>query len=107
MITKPEDTARIGATASKSDPKTTADAMVFIFTNDLRPDLAKITVPILVIVADTAGEVPRDRLEAAWRAQVDAVPKHELAVVEHSKHFVMLDQPDAFYAALDKFIFAK
>ena len=98
------DAARIGAAASKSDPRTVSDAMLFMFATDLRPDLPKIQAPVLLIAADTNGEVPRGPLEASWRAQVDAIPRHEIVFIEHSKHFVMLDQPTAFQQALDRFL---
>jgi N-formylmaleamate deformylase len=107
MMSKPEDVIRIGAIASKSEPKTTGDAMLFLFTTDLRPDLGKIQAPVLVIAADTNGQAPRQRAEADWHAQVDAIPKHQIVFIEHSKHFVMLDQPSAFYSALDQFIARK
>jgi pimeloyl-ACP methyl ester carboxylesterase len=81
--------------------------MLFIFTTDLRPDLAKIQAPVLVVAADTNGDVPRGPLEASWRAQIDAIPRHEIVFVEHSKHFVMLDQPAAFQASLDRFLTGK
>jgi N-formylmaleamate deformylase len=107
MITGSEDRARIAAIAGKSDPKTTGAAMVFLFTTDLRPDLGKISVPTLVVAADTTGgDVSRDQIEASWQAQIKPIPHHELAIIDHARHFVMLDQPAAFYAALDRFLAA-
>jgi pimeloyl-ACP methyl ester carboxylesterase len=88
--------------STKSDPTTTADAMFFLFQTDLRADLGKITAPMVAIVADNDGQVPREALEATWHAQIDKIAHHDLVVIEHAKHFVMLDQPDAFNAALDK-----
>jgi len=90
-----------------TDPTTTADAMFFLFQTDLRPDLGKITAPMVAIVADNDGQVPREALEATWHAQIDKVAHHDLVVIEHAKHFVMLDQPDAFQAALDKVLAQK
>ncbi len=43
-------------------------------------------------------------LEAGWHAQTDAVPHEQLVCVDGAKHFVMLDQPDRFYALLDDFL---
>jgi pimeloyl-ACP methyl ester carboxylesterase len=106
-IANPTDAARLGTTASRSDPRTVSSAMLFVFTTDLRPDLAKIQAPVLVVAADTNGEVPRGPLEASWRAQIDAIPRHEIVFVDHSKHFVMLDQPAAFQATLDRFLSGK
>lgn len=92
------------AASLRSDRVTTGDAGALMFQTDLRPDLAKITVPMLEVAADTDGKAPRAMLEAAWGAQIAPIPSHELVVVDHSKHFVMFDQPDAFYAALDGFL---
>ena len=57
--------------------------------------------------ADTNGAVPREPLEASWRAQVDGIPRHEIVFIEHSKHFVMLYQLSAFQQALDHFLAGK
>jgi pimeloyl-ACP methyl ester carboxylesterase len=106
-IASPSDAARVGATASRSDPRTVSNAMFFVFTTDLRPDLPKIQAPVLVIAADTDGAIPRGPLEASWHAQVDPIPRHQIVFIEHSKHFVMLDQPSAFQQALDGFLAGK
>lgn len=91
-------------TSAKSDPMATADAMAFLTQTDLRGDLPKIKAPILTIVADSDGQMPRPMIEATWKAQLDAIPTHDIVVIDHSKHFVMVDQPDAFYAAVDAFL---
>jgi pimeloyl-[acyl-carrier protein] methyl ester esterase len=90
--------------SAQSDPQTTADAMFTLMQMDLRSDLGKIKAPITAIVADGGGQLPRDKVEAAWHAQVDLIPRHDLVIIEKSKHFLMLDQPEAFYAALDAFL---
>jgi pimeloyl-ACP methyl ester carboxylesterase len=107
MMHDPTKYAAVVDASAKSDPTTTADAMFFLFQTDLRPDLGKITAPMVAIVADNDGQVPREALEATWHAQIDKVAHHELVVIEHAKHFVMLDQPDAFQAALDKVLAQK
>lgn len=91
-------------TSAKSDPLATADAMAFLMQTDLRADLPKIKAPILAIVADSDGQMPRPMIEATWKAQVAAIPTHDVVVIEHSKHFVMVDQPEAFFAAVDAFL---
>jgi N-formylmaleamate deformylase len=104
MFLDPSQHADLIESSAKSDPGVTAEAMFFLLQNDLRPELGKIKAPILAIVADGGGALPRDKVEAAWRAQLTAIPRNELVIVDKSKHFVMLDQPDAFYAALDAFL---
>jgi pimeloyl-ACP methyl ester carboxylesterase len=105
MITRPEDLEQLMATSSRSDPRTTADAMYFLMTTDLRAQIAAIRAPVLVLAADD-GELPREQLARAWEAQIAAVPHHELQLIEGARHFLMYDQPAAFYAALDGFLAA-
>src|SRR5262249_1244677 len=97
MITRPADLDRVLARAEQPDPASTGQALYELFTTDLRPDLPKIRAPMLIVAA-TDLAVPRAMLEAGWHSQIDAVPVKQLVFVEGAKHFVMLDQPDRFYA---------
>jgi pimeloyl-ACP methyl ester carboxylesterase len=106
MVTDPTNAKLLNDAAEKSDQTAVANAMSEMLAKDLRPDLGKITAPV-VIVAAGEGQTSRDQLEAEWKAQVDTIPHHELVIVDGAKHFVMLDKPDAFYAQLDKAISAK
>ena len=85
---------------AKSDRETFATAFAELAAKDLRPDLPKITTKVTVIAAGN-GPAPRPQLEAAWRMQIDPIKGADLHFVEDAKHFVMLDQPEAFYALLD------
>jgi pimeloyl-ACP methyl ester carboxylesterase len=101
MITKPEDLDRIAAESAKSDLETYATAMAELMSKDLRPDLAKITTKVTVIAAGN-GDAPRPALEQAWHTQIDPIKGSELHFVDDAKHFVMLDQPSAFFVQLDQ-----
>ncbi len=101
MITKPEDLERIAAESGKSDVPAYANAFFEMMQKDLRPDLGKITAPVTIIAA-TEGGALWAMMEAGWRAQIGAIAGVDFEPVEHAKHFVMLDQPDAFYALVDK-----
>ena len=101
MITKPDDLQRMTDAAAKSDPGTIATAFGEMIALDLRPNLAKIAMPV-TIVAATDSTVPLDKLKSTWHAQVDAIPHVDLEFVGGAKHFVMLDQPDVFDGLLDK-----
>ena len=101
MISKPDDLDRIAAATAKSDRETFATAFAEMMTKDLRPDLPKITTKVTIIAAGDQG-VPRPQLEAAWHTQIDAIKGASFHIVDSAKHFVMLDQPDAFYALIDQ-----
>jgi N-formylmaleamate deformylase len=101
MITKPEDLDRITTESAKSDIETYATAIAELASKDLRPDLGKITTKVTVIAAGNAA-APRPTLEQAWHTQIDPIRGSEVHFVADAKHFVMLDQPTAFYVQLDQ-----
>ncbi|MBV8761059.1 MAG: alpha/beta hydrolase [Deltaproteobacteria bacterium] len=106
MVVNADALKMLDDAADKSDQETVANAFAELLGMDLRPDLPKITASVTIVAAGE-GRDSRDKLEAAWHAQVDPIPHHELAIVDGAKHFVMLDKPDAFYALLDKAVSAK
>lgn len=107
MATKPDDIAMLDDAAAKSDQTTVANAFAELMAKDLRTDLPKIQAPAMIIAAGEMGMVTPDQLKAGWHAQIDAIPHVDFEVVDHAKHFVMLDQPEAFYALVDKALATK
>ena len=72
---------------------------------DYRPRLPSITQPVLVLAAWEAGMlVPKASIEQLFRDQYAGLPNVNVRVVENSRHFVMVDRPDAFEAALAEVI---
>ncbi|HEX4451227.1 MAG TPA: alpha/beta hydrolase [Kofleriaceae bacterium] len=100
MITNPDDLQRVADAAGKSDPATVGAAFAEMFALDLRPELGKIAMPVLIVAA-TDSQLALDKLQAAWHAQVDPIKGVDLELVGNAKHFVMLDQPDVFDKLLD------
>lgn len=105
-VADPAQVKMLDDAAAKSDQTTIANAFAEMMALDLRADLGKITAPVQIVAAGES-EMPRDKLEASWKTQVDAIPHHELVLVDGAKHFVMLDKPDTFYAQVDKALSAK
>jgi pimeloyl-ACP methyl ester carboxylesterase len=97
-----EDFDRVVAEAAKSDVVTVATAFAEGRSKDLRAHLGKINTPVTIIAATMTG-LPTDQLMARWHTQVAAIRDVDLVFIA-ARHFVMLDQPDAFYALLDKAI---
>ncbi len=81
----------------KSDHRTFARAVYELATIDLRPELPKITAPVLVLLAD--GPYARDISK-----QLAAIPHHTTKVIPHTHHFVMADAPTATFAAIDEHV---
>ncbi len=105
MVTSPEKASEIAAQTGKSDPATAGQAMGELLTTDLRPDLGKIRCPTLVLgtVADKlALGMTREAVEAGYRRQYRSLPGVRIVFFEKSRHFLMVDDPDGFYTALNK-----
>ena len=104
MVTKPEDVERVYTMCSKSDRATVAQAMNELLTSDYRPDLGKIKCPILVMgaLAQISEYAPKEAIEANYRNQFVNAPQTRFDLFEHAKHFIMIDDPAGFQAALVK-----
>jgi pimeloyl-ACP methyl ester carboxylesterase len=71
----------------------------------MRPDLATITVPVTLIYPDyTPLGVPPGATDGQYRGAYAAVPHMAFVLATKSLHFIMLDQPAQFDAALDAFL---
>jgi len=57
----------------------------------------KLTMPTLLILADQ----PQAKY---YREPMSELKQLEVVMIANANHFVMLDQPDAFYRALDGFL---
>ena len=85
-----------------ADPRVTAEALYEDMTTDLRPDLPQIVSPItLVYPAPASGPAMGEML---YKAAYATGPHVVLVPIADSAHFVMLDQPVSFRAALDAFL---
>lgn len=104
MVTKPDDITRIAEMCAKSDGATVSQAMNEMLTRDYRPDLGKIKCPITVYGA-LAGLIqfaPKETLEANYKNQFTNAPQTTFEFFDKAKHFIMIDDPDGFHAALVK-----
>lgn len=99
MANDPKQLAPIVAAVEKSDHKAFAGALYEIFTDDLRPQLAAIRAPVLFVLA-------ADTPKALVAEEAAKIPSHEVRAIPRTHHFVMLDAPAAFYAAVDAFVAA-
>jgi pimeloyl-ACP methyl ester carboxylesterase len=105
MATSPADIAMIRRWGAASDASTVANATADDLQLDLRPDLGKITAPITLLHPDySAMGAPPGATDRMYRAEYAAAPTVEVVEIAPSLHFIMLDQPKKFDAALDDFL---
>lgn len=107
MITAPADVERAMAWVAKSDAATAGIAVAEMMTTDLRAGIAKITVPVLLIGATGgAPEAMRPAMEKSYAAQVASLPSARVKIASKARHFIMFDDPDYLFAAVDEFLAA-
>jgi pimeloyl-ACP methyl ester carboxylesterase len=108
MITNREDVERMAAAGAKSDPRAVGEATFELMSTDLRPAMSKIRVPVLLIGAGGWGRPGmKERLAAAYEAQIASIPKHRFVLAEKARHFIMLDDPQFLFATIDAFLESK
>jgi pimeloyl-[acyl-carrier protein] methyl ester esterase len=91
-----------------SDRNVVAHAMYDDLTLDLRAGLPAIRTPIVLVYPDnTPLGAPAGTMEKIYPALYAPAATVKPVLVANSLHFVMLDQPEAFNAALDAFLAQK
>jgi pimeloyl-ACP methyl ester carboxylesterase len=105
MATAPENRTMIVNWGMASDHSVVARAMYEDLQTDLRPDLAKITTPITLLYPDyTPVGAPPGAMNQMYPPAFAPASSIKPVLVEHSVHFIMLEQPAAFDKALDEFL---
>jgi non-heme chloroperoxidase len=87
--------------AETASPKGTADSFIALATTDFRDDLAKVTVPTLILHGDSDGVVP---FAISGKRSADTIPGSELVVIEGGPHGINVSHADEFNQALLTFL---
>jgi len=104
---KADDIARL---TSRSDPQAVAAYVGAVMAADLRPGLAKIQAPVLVLAPfygpDSAamGGISASDKVAYYRELMTGTPKLDVVQIDNARHFAMIDQPAALNDALRNFL---
>lgn len=105
MATADADKQLITDWGLASDPSVAGRAMYDLLLLDQRPGLPQTKVPLTVIYPDNAPVGAKaGMMDGYYAAAYKAAPAVTLKRVDASLHFVMLDQPQVFAAALDDFL---
>lgn len=95
--------------SADSDRQTTAAAMHALMTTDLRPQLAQVTPPVLVLGAwEAYGQygATQASTEAIFQAQYAGLPDKRIAMAEHGYHFLMWDAQAWLQGEIRQFLIA-
>jgi pimeloyl-ACP methyl ester carboxylesterase len=103
LALKPESRARVKAWVMASDARVSAEAMYEDLSTDLRPDMAAIRTPITLVYPWSVTGPDKAGAEALYKGAYAQAPHVTYVDIGDARHFVMLDQPAAFAAALGTF----
>jgi pimeloyl-ACP methyl ester carboxylesterase len=107
MVSNAERAKELGRMAAAVPQGATIEYLAESQMVDLRPELSKITAPLLTIAA-----IPTDQIspEAAatmrekWKQLFARAPKLTFVRFEHTRHFVMDDRPHELDSAIADFL---
>jgi pimeloyl-ACP methyl ester carboxylesterase len=103
MALTPAARAKVAAWSAAADPRVSAQAMYEDLTTDLRAQLPAIRTPITLVYPWNTAMPTRPMADALYRAEYAGAPHIAFVDIGPAAHFVMLDQPQAFAAALADF----
>lgn len=104
LVRTPEKRQQVIDWSIASDRATMAQAMYEIMTTDMRAEVAQVTPPITVLYAYAPEMGPQAAVDGLYQSAYGSAPHAHLVRVDGSFHFIMLDQPAAFSAAVTDFL---
>jgi len=107
LALKPDSRARVKSWVIAADVRVSAQAFYEDMTTDLRGDMAKITTPITMLYPWNEVAPSKAKADQLYHDAYAAAPNVSYVDIGDSAHFIMLDQPAAFQAALTGFVAGK
>ena len=97
--------AGVVAQSLASDPAASAQGFYDLIVTDLRPDLARIDVPLTVLwVYPPGAPISEAQMAAYYQASYAGAPQAVLRRIPDSYHFIMFDQAELFQRELRAFL---
>lgn len=96
--------AQVKAWTATADAKVAAQLIYDDMTTDLRPELGAITAPFTMLYPFDASAMPAEMVDGLYKGAFAPAKTVTLKRIDDSRHFIMLDQPAPFAAAVDAFL---
>ncbi|GAC1655382.1 MAG: alpha/beta hydrolase [Vulcanimicrobiaceae bacterium] len=112
-LTQPQNVDAVVEFGKGADPGATAEYLTEMVGSDLRTGLANVTVPLLELGPFDATLDPKNpqsptKTSAEKQAYYEKLMGNDRSaqvhMIEKSRHFIMIDQPQAFYEAVEAFL---
>lgn len=107
MIATEEKRNEVVEMGINSNRTVTTQAYGEMYTTDIRPEMEKVKVPVLVLGAWAAYEQwgsTRNAVEQNYSAQCKDIENVKVAVADKAYHFIFYDEPEWFFNQVDSFL---
>ena len=96
----------LAAWMGRSDPAPLGNVTAEAITTDLRDRVALIRAPVLLLGTYGAAtdSTRRIGIRASYESQASAIPRHQVALAERARHFIMIDDLPWLLAQMDAFL---
>jgi pimeloyl-ACP methyl ester carboxylesterase len=93
------------AAAAASDHRVVGQALYDDMIMDLRPDLARIKVPVTMLYPWAEGSgMPQQVVDGLYTGAFAPLPQAKVERIDDSAHFIMIDQLELFLQKVDAFL---
>jgi pimeloyl-ACP methyl ester carboxylesterase len=104
LVKTPDKRPQVIFWMANSDRKTLTTAYYEDVTTDTRAEISKIEAPLTVLYAFDASSQSQKDIDKGFHDAYAAAPHATLIRIDNSAHFIMLDQPQKFDDAVQKFL---
>jgi pimeloyl-ACP methyl ester carboxylesterase len=104
MVKTPDKRPQVIFWSVNSDRRTITTAFYEDATTDMRPQISKIEVPITLLYPYDASKQSQKEVDKLYHDAYAPAPHATLIRIDDSAHFIMLDQPQKFDDAVQKFL---
>jgi pimeloyl-ACP methyl ester carboxylesterase len=104
LVISQDGVKQIAASSIASDRTVFVNAMVEDLATDIRPQLAGIKTPMVLLYPYETAQGSAAQVAALYTTAYAAKPNLQIIRIDGSRHFIMYDQPAAFDKAVQDFL---
>lgn len=95
---------QVEAWAAMSNPEVAAIFLYDLMTTDIRPLLPEINVQVTLLYPVDSAVISEPKVTADYKSVYAGAKTMTFEKIQNSRHFIMLDQPKAFAASVERFL---
>jgi pimeloyl-ACP methyl ester carboxylesterase len=106
MIATEDKREKVVQMGINSNPEVIAQAFAEMYTNDIRPLMPQIKIPVLVLGSWAAYEAyaTKEQIHANFMSQLNDIPNIRFELAETAYHLIFYDEPEWFNQQVNTFL---